>query len=92
MRELTLGDPRRSADRDADLVKALRRRETGAIEALIEGLSMAEVADALGISVPAAKTRAHRARLWLRKRLSMFMASAGARSRASLGQKLSERR
>src|SRR5262245_18881422 len=35
MRELTLGDPRRSADRDADLVKALRRQETGAIEALI---------------------------------------------------------
>jgi hypothetical protein len=35
MRELTLGDPRRSADRDADLVEALRRQETGAIEALI---------------------------------------------------------
>src|SRR5262249_39379161 len=35
MRELTLGDPRRSADRDADLVGALRRQETGAIEALI---------------------------------------------------------
>ena len=44
----------------------------------VEGLSMAEVADVLGITVPAAKTRAHRARLWLRKRLSMFMASAGA--------------
>jgi RNA polymerase sigma-70 factor (ECF subfamily) len=214
MRELTLGDPQRSADRDADLVEALRRQETGAIEALIalygdrvyrlavritgnqhdaeevvqdaflsvvrkidtfrgdsafgswvyrilsngayekirrrlraldnvsldealppfdengrhaglisdwssdiddpavqaelravlssavselpahyravtvlydvEGLSMAEVADALGISIPAAKTRAHRARLWLRKRLSMFMASTGARSGAPL--------
>jgi len=35
MKELTLGDPRRSADRDADLVEALRRQETGAIEALI---------------------------------------------------------
>jgi len=44
----------------------------------VEGLSMAEVADALGITVPAAKTRAHRARLLLRKRLSTFMASAGA--------------
>jgi RNA polymerase sigma-70 factor (ECF subfamily) len=44
----------------------------------VEGLSMAEVADALGITVPAVKTRAHRARLLLRKRLSTFMASAGA--------------
>jgi RNA polymerase sigma-70 factor (ECF subfamily) len=44
----------------------------------VEGLSMAEVADALEITVPTAKTRAHRARLVLRKRLSMFMASAGA--------------
>ena len=35
MRELTLGDPRRSADRDADLVDALRRQEIGAIEALV---------------------------------------------------------
>src|SRR5262245_43606708 len=35
MRELTLVDPGRSADRDADLVEALRRQETGAIEALI---------------------------------------------------------
>ena len=44
----------------------------------VEGLSMAEVADALGITVPTAKTRAHRARLVLRKRLSTFMASAEA--------------
>ena len=42
----------------------------------VEGLSMAEVADVLGITVPTAKTRAHRARLLLRKRLSAFMASA----------------
>jgi RNA polymerase sigma-70 factor (ECF subfamily) len=39
----------------------------------VEGLSMAEVADALGMTVPTAKTRAHRARLFLRQRLSMFM-------------------
>jgi len=39
----------------------------------VEGLPMAEVADVLGITVPAAKTRAHRARLFLRQRLSMFM-------------------
>jgi RNA polymerase sigma-70 factor (ECF subfamily) len=43
----------------------------------IEGLSMAEVAHALAISVPTVKSRAHRARLSLRKRLSTFMALAG---------------
>jgi len=43
----------------------------------VEGLSMAEAADALGISVSTAKSRAHRARLSLRKRLSMFTAMAG---------------
>jgi RNA polymerase sigma-70 factor (ECF subfamily) len=40
----------------------------------VEGLSMAEVTDALGISLATAKTRAHRARLRLRKRLGMFLA------------------
>jgi len=39
----------------------------------VEGLSTAEVADALGITVPMAKSRAHRARLQLRERLSAFM-------------------
>ena len=39
----------------------------------VEGLSTVEVADALGIPVSTAKTRAHRARLLLRKRLSTFM-------------------
>ena len=43
----------------------------------VEGLSMAEVADALGITVGTAKTRAHRARLLLRKRLSAFMEIEG---------------
>ncbi len=44
----------------------------------VEGLSIAEVAEALGIAVGTAKTRAHRARLLLRKRLSMFMAGPSA--------------
>ena len=35
MRELTLGDFQRSADRDADLVEALRQQEAGATETLI---------------------------------------------------------
>jgi RNA polymerase sigma-70 factor (ECF subfamily) len=44
----------------------------------VQGLSMTEVADALGISVANAKSRTHRARLFLRKRLSAFAASIGA--------------
>ena len=43
----------------------------------VEGLSTAEVAEALGITAPTAKTRAHRARLLLRKRLSTFMEIEG---------------
>ena len=42
----------------------------------VEGLSNAEVADALRITIPTAKSRTHRARLFLRKRLSIFMADA----------------
>jgi RNA polymerase sigma-70 factor (ECF subfamily) len=42
----------------------------------VEGLSMAEVADALGITVATVKSRAHRARLVLRKRLGAFMSDA----------------
>ena len=56
----------------------------------VEGLSMAEVADALGITVGTAKTRAHRARLLLRKRLSTFMqiegtSETGVQTRSSEG-------
>ncbi len=42
----------------------------------VEGLSMAEVADCLDITVPTAKARAHRARLLLRQRLAGFMSGA----------------
>jgi len=41
----------------------------------IEGLSMAEIADGLGLTVATAKTRVHRARLLLRSRLNIFMTS-----------------
>src|SRR2546428_9507132 len=44
----------------------------------VEGLSMAEVAGSLGITIATAKTRAHRARLFLRKRLAVFMSDATA--------------
>jgi RNA polymerase sigma-70 factor, ECF subfamily len=49
----------------------------------VEGLSMAEVADCLDITVPTAKTRAHRARLFLRQRLAGFM--SGATSGVEMG-------
>jgi RNA polymerase sigma-70 factor (ECF subfamily) len=52
----------------------------------VEGLSMAEVAEALRITVPTAKTRAHRGRLLLRQRLSMFMAGAAGAVVESAGQ------
>ena len=39
----------------------------------VDGLSMAEVAGSVGITEAAVKSRVHRARLFLRKRLAMFM-------------------
>ena len=39
----------------------------------VEGSSMAEVAGSVGITEAAAKSRVHRARLFLRKRLAIFM-------------------
>ena len=39
----------------------------------VEGMSTIEVADALGLPVATVKTRTHRARLQLRKRLARFM-------------------
>lgn len=69
----------------------LRRVLTSALEELpdhyravivlhdVDGLSMAEVADCLDITVPTAKARAHRARLLLRQRLGEFMCGAPSR-------------
>jgi RNA polymerase sigma-70 factor (ECF subfamily) len=43
----------------------------------VEGLSNPDIAEALGISLPAVKSRVHRSRLYLRKRLADYLA-AGA--------------
>jgi len=40
----------------------------------LEGLSTAETGDVLGLSEGAVKTRLHRARLWLRERMSTYFA------------------
>ena len=39
----------------------------------VEGLSNPDIAEALGISLPAVKSRVHRSRLFLRKRLAEYM-------------------
>jgi RNA polymerase sigma-70 factor (ECF subfamily) len=41
----------------------------------LEELSTEETANALGLTPEAVKTRLHRARLWLRERLSAYLAS-----------------
>lgn len=42
----------------------------------IEGLSNPEIAEALGLSLPAVKSRVHRSRLFLRQRLAAYMTIA----------------
>jgi RNA polymerase sigma-70 factor (ECF subfamily) len=45
----------------------------------IEGLSNPDIAEALGISLPAVKSRVHRSRLFVRKRLSEYLSPGGRR-------------
>jgi len=42
----------------------------------VEGLSNPDIAETLGISLPAVKSRVHRSRLFVRQRLSEYMKSA----------------
>jgi RNA polymerase sigma-70 factor (ECF subfamily) len=75
---------------DPALLSDLRSALSGAIDDLspeyrvivvlrdVEGLSMAEVAQSVGITLANAKTRLHRARLFLRKRLAAFMETTSA--------------
>ncbi len=44
----------------------------------IEGVSNPDIADTLGISLPAVKSRVHRSRLFLRKRLSEYLNDGAA--------------
>jgi RNA polymerase sigma-70 factor, ECF subfamily len=79
------GPANRRAELSLDAVLPLRLALTAAIAELpaeyhtpvllrqVEGLSNSEVAETLGISVGSAKTRVHRARLFLRKRLAAAM-------------------
>jgi RNA polymerase sigma-70 factor (ECF subfamily) len=68
----------------------LRRVLTDAIDALppdyrtalvlhdVEGLSNPDIAESLGISLPAVKSRVHRSRLFVRKHLSEYLESSRA--------------
>ena len=45
----------------------------------VEGLSNPDIAEALGISLPAVKSRVHRSRLYVRKRLSDYLSEGAER-------------
>jgi RNA polymerase sigma-70 factor, ECF subfamily len=83
-------DPSRQAELRIALSAAMDelRPEYNAAVVLrdVAGLSMAEVAESLGISVPNAKARVHRARLFLRARLAAYMSTAPIVSRESVGE------
>ena len=42
----------------------------------VEGMPNPDIAETLGISLPAVKSRVHRSRLFVRKKLSSYLASA----------------
>ncbi len=70
--QLMTAEARREMDRAiAELPETLR---SVFVLRDIQGLSGAETAQVLGITVQAVKTRLHRARLWLRNRLSEYFA------------------
>src|SRR5216117_4562565 len=46
---------------------------TALVMHVVEGLSTPDIAETLGISLPAVKSRVHRSRLWVRKQLSEYL-------------------
>jgi RNA polymerase sigma-70 factor, ECF subfamily len=78
---------------DPSLQKELRDTLARAIDALppdyrtalvmhdVEGLSGPEIAEALGVSLPAVKSRLHRSRLFVRRQLSDYMGVAQEQAR-----------
>jgi RNA polymerase sigma-70 factor (ECF subfamily) len=78
----SLGDPSRSTELRIVLQSAIEALPADYRTALVlhdvEGLENTEVAEALGITIANVKSRVHRARLFLRKRLAVYMAPSGA--------------
>jgi len=79
---MSLEDPARQTELrmvlDAALAELPADYRAAALLRDVEGLSPRDISEALGLTVANVRTRVHRARLLLRKRLSMFMASADA--------------
>lgn len=77
-----VGDPAAQSELRAALTRAIEHLPPDYRAVLVmrdmDGMSNAEVAGALGISVLAVKSRLHRARLFARERLSRFWATAAA--------------
>jgi len=75
-------DPALQAELRAALTAAIDELPAGYRAVLVlrdaQGRSSAEIAEALGLSIAVVKTRAHRARLFLRKRLSNHMTALDA--------------
>src|SRR5262245_31178834 len=57
----------------------------------VEGFSNSDIAETLGISLPAAKSRVHRARLWVRKQLAEYVHRADRREVQPVPTKSSHR-
>jgi RNA polymerase sigma-70 factor, ECF subfamily len=78
----TVDDPSRQYDVRGALNTALDALPAGDRTAVIlrdvEGFSMAEVAAAVGLTVPNTKSRVHRARLFLRRRLAVSLGAPDA--------------
>ena len=80
--QLLTAEARQEMDRAiADLPESLR---STFVLRDIQGLSGAETAEILGITVQAVKNRLHRARLWLRDRLSGYFAERAERLRVAV--------
>jgi len=76
----SLDDPARSTELRLTLAAAIDELPADYRATLvlrdIEGLATAEVAEALGLTIPNVKSRLHRARLFLRQRLATHLSSA----------------
>jgi RNA polymerase sigma-70 factor, ECF subfamily len=77
----SVDDPVRQADMRLAVASAIEELPATYRRAVVlhdvEGLSNVEVAESLSISVANAKSRVHRARLSIRKRLAEYMSAAG---------------
>jgi RNA polymerase sigma-70 factor (ECF subfamily) len=72
-REVALDDVLPSFDGDGRHFEPMADWSERVDERALEGLSNPDIAETLGISLPAVKSRVHRSRLWVRKQLSDYL-------------------